>query len=102
MGERVRAKRLLREVPVSDNIKQQLDLLEIKLNPTLTKTIKSASEETVLNAIEALISAMASSNIEKPGACMYLLKVRQTPHPYIATSVDTNIWQQQTAATDSP
>lgn len=53
---------------ISDNIKQQLDLLELKLNPTLTKTIKSASEETVLNAIEALIEAMASSNIEKPGA----------------------------------
>ncbi len=53
---------------ISDNIKQQLDLLEIKLNPTLTKTIKSASEETVLNAIEALIEAMASNNIEKLGA----------------------------------
>ncbi|MEC4815921.1 MAG: DUF6262 family protein [Scytonema sp. PMC 1069.18] len=53
---------------VTDKIKQQLDLLEIKLNATLTKTIKSASEETVLNAIEALIEAMASSNIEKPGA----------------------------------
>nr|WP_231510503.1 DUF6262 family protein [Fischerella sp. PCC 9605] len=53
---------------VSDKIKQQLDLLGIKLNATLTKTIKSASEETVLNAIEAFKEAMAGSNIEKPGA----------------------------------
>ncbi|MBW4559156.1 MAG: hypothetical protein KME59_25200 [Trichormus sp. ATA11-4-KO1] len=53
---------------ISDNVKQQLDLIGIKLNATLTKTIKSASEETVLNAIEALKEAMASSNIEKPGA----------------------------------
>jgi cell division protein FtsL len=53
---------------VSDKIKQQLDLLGIKLNATLTKTIKTASEETVLNAIEAFKEAMASSNIEKPGA----------------------------------
>lgn len=53
---------------LSDNVKQQLDLIGIKLNATLTKTIKSASEETVLNAIEAFKEAMASSNIEKPGA----------------------------------
>ncbi|GAB1541894.1 hypothetical protein NUACC21_45670 [Scytonema sp. NUACC21] len=53
---------------ISDNIKQQLDLLEIKLNATLTKTIKSASEETVLNTILAFKEAMASSNLEEPGA----------------------------------
>lgn len=53
---------------LSDIVKQQLDLIGIKLNATLTKTIKSASEETVLNAIEAFKEAMASSNIEKPGA----------------------------------
>lgn len=53
---------------ISDNVKQQLDLIRIKLNATLTKTMKSASEETVLNAIEAFKEAMASSNIEKPGA----------------------------------
>lgn len=53
---------------ISDNVKQQLDLIGIKLNATLTKAIKSASEETVLNAIEAFKEAMASSNIEKPGA----------------------------------
>jgi integrase len=53
---------------ISSKVKQQLDLVEIKLNPTLTKVIKSAEEQTVLNAIEAFKEAMASSNIEKPGA----------------------------------
>ncbi|MBD2434208.1 MULTISPECIES: hypothetical protein [Fischerella] len=38
------------------------------MNATLTKAIKSSSEETVLNAIEAFKEAMAGSNIEKPGA----------------------------------
>lgn len=53
---------------ISDSVKQQLNLIGIKLNATLTKTIKSASEETILNAIKAFKEAMASSNIEKPGA----------------------------------
>ncbi len=52
---------------VSDKIKSELDSLEIKLNTTLSKTIKSASVELVLSAIEALKEAMASGNIERPG-----------------------------------
>jgi len=39
--------------------------LEVPLNSTLTKTIKSASEEIVLNAIEAFKEAMVTDNIEK-------------------------------------
>ena len=53
---------------ISDEIKQQLTNLEIPLNSTLAKTIKSASEEIVLNAIEAFKEAMVTDNIEKPGA----------------------------------
>lgn len=53
---------------ISDNIKQQLIDSGIQLNSTLTKTIKSASESTVLNAIAAFKEAMATDNIEKPGA----------------------------------
>jgi len=52
---------------ISDEIKQQLTALEVPLNSTLTKTIKSASEEIVLNAIEAFKEAMVTDNIEKPG-----------------------------------
>lgn len=52
---------------VSNKIKAQLNELKISLNSTLTKTIKSASEELVLSAIEALKAAMANGNVNKPG-----------------------------------
>ena len=53
---------------ISEQIQQQLELLGIQLNSTLTKTIKSASEETVLDAIEALKEAISNGNLDKPGA----------------------------------
>lgn len=52
---------------ISDKIKSELAELRIKLNTTLTKTIKSASVEIVLSAIVALKEAMATGNIERPG-----------------------------------
>lgn len=52
---------------ISDKIKSELTSLGIKLNTTLSKTIKSASTELVLSAVEALKEAMASGNIERPG-----------------------------------
>lgn len=52
---------------VSEKIKAQLAELKISLNSTLTKTIKSAKEEFVLSAIEALKEAMANGNVSKPG-----------------------------------
>lgn len=38
-----------------------------ELNQTLKKTINSASEETVLNAIEAYKEALVTGKIERPG-----------------------------------
>ena len=61
-------KKRARRSNISDEIKQQLTDLEVPLNSTLTKTIKSASEEIVLNAIEAFKEAIVTDNIEKPGA----------------------------------
>lgn len=52
---------------ISDKVKQQLDSLGIQLNSTLTKVIKSASEETVLDAIEALKEAISDGDVDKPG-----------------------------------
>lgn len=52
---------------ISDKVKQQLESLGIQLNSTLTKAIKSASEETVLDAIEALKEAISDGAVEKPG-----------------------------------
>jgi chromosome segregation ATPase len=52
---------------ISERIKNQLDAAGIQLNPTLAKVIKSADEETVLDAIEAYKEALATVNIERPG-----------------------------------
>jgi cysteinyl-tRNA synthetase len=56
-----------KKAKVSDQIEEELEALGIPLNTTLTKTIKSASEELVLNAIEALKEAMANGDIPRPG-----------------------------------
>lgn len=52
---------------INDKIKSELTSLGIKLNTTLSKTIKSAPVELVLSAIEVLKEAMVSGNIERPG-----------------------------------
>lgn len=52
---------------VGDKIKSELTRLEVPLNTTLTRTIKSASVELVLSAIEALEEAMNRGVIERPG-----------------------------------
>lgn len=56
-----------RQSGISDRVKSQLEAAGIQLNPTLTKVIKSASEEAVLNAIEAYKEALATGNIGRPG-----------------------------------
>ena len=52
---------------VSQNIQSELDELGISLNPTLTKTIKSANEEAVLAAIEAFKDQLTKQDIPNPG-----------------------------------
>ncbi len=53
---------------ITDQIQNQLAAAGIGLNPTLTKAIKSASPEVVLDAIEAYIEALATGKVERPGA----------------------------------
>lgn len=61
------AKKRTERLDINDKIKQQLAVLGISLNSTLTKTIKSASVEIVLSAIEALKEAMDNGDIQRPG-----------------------------------
>jgi predicted RNase H-like nuclease (RuvC/YqgF family) len=56
-----------RKAVVDDRIQAELDSLGIELNPTLTKTIKSATEATVLDAIEALKDQLSKKDIPNPG-----------------------------------
>ncbi|MDJ0718477.1 MAG: DUF6262 family protein [Prochloraceae cyanobacterium] len=48
-------------------IKSELETLKIDLNSTLTKTIKAASSDTVLAAIEALKDQLTKQDISNPG-----------------------------------
>ncbi|MBO3463976.1 DUF6262 family protein, partial [Aetokthonos hydrillicola] len=52
---------------ISDKIKLELDSVGVKINTTLTKAIKSTSEEIVLSAIQALREALKLGSIERPG-----------------------------------
>ena len=51
----------------SGGIQSELDSLGISLNPTLNKTIKAATEDTVLAAIEALKDQLSKQDIPNPG-----------------------------------
>lgn len=88
-------KKRARQSNISDKIKQQLDELGIKLNSTLTKTITSAAEDTVLNAIKALREAVASSNIEKPGAWLKrAIEGGWIPNEEIKQESELNVFNQ--------
>ncbi len=56
-----------RKAQVSDDIKSELETLEIELNSTLSKTIKAATEQTVFNAIEALKDQLTKQDIPNAG-----------------------------------
>ncbi len=59
---------LNKQSEISEQLKSKLELAGIQLNTTLSKTIKTASEETVLDAIEAYKEALAAGNMKQPGA----------------------------------
>lgn len=60
-------KRSKRSSEISDQIKSKLDEVGVRLNTTLTKTIKSAvSEDIVLIAVQALAEALERGNVENP------------------------------------
>lgn len=52
---------------ISSEILKQLQVVGVKLNPTLSKTIKVASDETVLDAVEALKDQLTKQDIPNAG-----------------------------------
>lgn len=89
------AKKQAARSDISDKIKQQLDELGIKLNPTLVKLIKSVEEDTVLKAMEAFQEAIVSSNIEKPGAWLKkAIEEGWIPNEEIKQKSELNIFNQ--------
>ncbi|AFY92943.1 DUF6262 family protein [Chamaesiphon minutus] len=56
-----------RKSTIDEQIQSELDSLDIGLNPTLNKTIKAATESTVLAAIAALKDQLSKKDIPNPG-----------------------------------
>jgi predicted RNase H-like nuclease (RuvC/YqgF family) len=56
-----------RKTTINEQVQTELDSLDIGLNPTLTKTIKAATESTVLAAIEAFKDQLSKKDIPNPG-----------------------------------
>ena len=56
-----------RKSTIDEQIQSELDSLDIGLNPTLNKTIKAATESTVLAAIAALKDRLSKKDIPNPG-----------------------------------
>jgi predicted RNase H-like nuclease (RuvC/YqgF family) len=56
-----------RKTTINEQVQTELDSLDIGLNPTLTKTIKAATESTVLAAIAALKDQLSKKDIPNPG-----------------------------------
>ena len=56
---------------ITDRIKDELDRLGIKLNSTLTRIIKAAEEQTVMDAIAALEEEMKTNEVGNPGGFLF-------------------------------
>jgi hypothetical protein len=87
----------------SDKIQSGLDDLGISLNPTLTKTIKEATEEIVLAAIEALKNQLERKDIPNPGGWLNTaIKEGWTKPESISTKSSTKPQPKVVTAADKP
>ncbi|MGB5633265.1 MAG: DUF6262 family protein [Waterburya sp.] len=87
---------------ISDKIQSDLDELGINLNPTLTKTIKAATEETVLAAIEALKDQLARKNIPNPGGWLNMAISEGWTKPELISTKPNSPSSKVVTATDKP
>ncbi len=87
---------------ISDNIQFTLAELGIELNTTLTKTIKAASEETVLDAIEALKYQLSKQDIPNAGGWLNKAIKEGWTKPVITISKSTKPEQKIVTASDKP
>lgn len=87
---------------IKDEINSELNQLGIELNTTLTKTIKAASEETVLDAIEALKYQLSKQDIPNAGGWLNKAIKEGWTKPEIITQHSTKSEQKIVTATDNP
>ena len=87
----------------SSGIQSELDSLGISLNPTLNKTIKAATEDTVLAAIEALKDQLTKQDIPNPGGWLNkAIKEGWTKAEPISKPTKTTPQSKIVTATDKP
>ncbi|MDJ0574552.1 MAG: DUF6262 family protein [Xenococcaceae cyanobacterium MO_234.B1] len=87
---------------IPDNIQSDLDELGIELNTTLTKTIKSATEKTILDAIEALKYQLTKQDIPNAGGWLNKAIKEGWTKPEITIQQSTKPEQKIVTASDKP
>ncbi len=87
---------------ISDKVQSELDKLGIELNSTLVKTIKSASESTVLDAIEALKHQLTKQDIPNAGGWLNKAIKEGWTKPEVITQQSTKPEQKIVTASDRP
>jgi hypothetical protein len=91
-----------KESDISPDILTQLQVLGVKLNPTLTKTIGVASNETVLDAIEALKDQLTKQDIPNAGGWLNKAIQEGWTKSEIITQQSNKPEQKIVKATDKP
>ena len=87
---------------ISDKVQSELNELGIELNTTLTKTIKAASEETILNAIEALKYQLIKQDIPNAGGWLNKAIKEEWTKPEVITQKSTKPENKIVTASDTP
>ncbi len=87
---------------LNPDILTQLQLVGVKLNPTLTKTIKTASDETVLDAIEALKDQLTKQDIPNAGGWLNKAIKEGWTKPEVITQQSNKPEQKIVKATEIP
>ena len=87
---------------IPDQVKLEIDELGIELNTTLTKTIKSATEQTTLDAIEALKHQLNKQDIPNAGGWLNKAIKEGWTKPEITLQKSTKPEQKIVTAADKP
>ncbi|MGK7879958.1 MAG: DUF6262 family protein [Crocosphaera sp.] len=87
---------------ISDQVQFELDELGIDLNTTLTKTISSASESTILDAIEALKHQLTKKDIPNAGGWLNKAIKEGWTKPEVITQQSSKPEQKIVTASDNP
>lgn len=87
---------------ISLDIQTRLQIVGVKLNPTLTKTIKSASDETVSDAIEALKDQLTKQDIPNAGGWLNKAIKEGWSKPEVINQQSNKPEQRIVKASDKP